>query len=295
MTPRFKSSLRDSVNAIHQWHAKHALILLTWISTISAVVACVAAIVSVTVANKSLDFETRLRELDDRRAAEESRLTMRDALFRAKLQSYADYANGSMRTLRKLTPEILARVDPPSVLRDKDVYALFKSYIYDAALGTEVGEFCVDHMFRPTHEDLTTASKLKTDYFHLEAYELTLLEAVGIHGLAIADSASVDASRVYELKGPYMTISPLPSTDLAMPIVEALKRIPRRPAGTMLQASGAQLATGDRFQFAYADDGEEARLDSLGIAGKEFIGRVRIGVGMAARVYDLYFQPKKKQ
>lgn len=275
--------LKRIARALRQWHSGHALMLLTWISSVCAILGCIASFVSIRMAEQAGRLETRIRHED-----------MRDAKFRAKLTAYAEYSSGSLRTLRLLVPELLERVEPSAVLAERRTYGLFTSYIYDVALGTAVAEYCVAQMHRPTHEDLVTAFRLKTELFRLQANELTLLQAVGIPALTVSDSAVRDAERVYELKGPFMTITPLPSTDLAVPIREALKAATRHPAGTMLRAPGARLGGGERFQFAFADDGEAATLDSVGVPGSVFMGRVRSGVGMAAQAYDLYFYPRAK-
>jgi hypothetical protein len=255
-----------------------------WVSILS----CMVALGGVAIAWRALDYAQRIRAIDEERDRYVSARTRRDALLRMKLLMYAEYARGSMKTLRDLTYPLISKQNPGQVLSGRTEYSLFKSYIYDAQLGIAVGNYCVGEMFAPTSEDLSQVYRLENEFWRLQWNEFAMLDAVGIPAVAISDSLVADASHSAELKGPYMAVMPLPRTTLAMPLQEALKQGKDKPRGTYLQASGADVYKNARFRFFSPIDGKLLPSSEGPTKQKWFLGRFRVGMGMAIEAFDLY-------
>lgn len=254
------------------------------------VLSFVAAVWSTYLAHRSLSFSSAIRVEDDHRASETSARLQRDARLGMKLQLYADYARGSMRTIREFAAALAALRHPDFVLSDPSNRVLFQSYLYDAQLGMRVADYCVGNMFAPTRDDLKLRYDLENEFAQLQNNEFQLLSLLGVDAKTLADSAMASLEDCLDIRSDYVTTQPLPSTTLADPLKLALARAERRPVSelTPLYLGLAAPAVLARF---WGPDGEPITPSSdLSGADRVHLGEFRWGFGSSVAVRDFYFE-----
>lgn len=272
------SSIRDAVGAI-----------ITVASVIFAVLSWQAADRSANLASAALRFANETRTSDSLNAVNEAARNQRDAQLGMKLDLYAKYAQGSIEALREMTFELSKKESPFGLLADSTLHSLFGSYIYDVELGVRTVSRCVSQMHNPQRHDIKCKYSLENEYWRLRNKEYQILSLLGIEAAAISDSAARKVTTGLDYESDHITVMPLPSTEIAMPLRVALDNAPDRKRGKPLRVQRGPKLTQTRFLFR-TPDGEYLTPGS-GIEGHQsaFLGKFRVGVGMDTEAFDIYY------